>query len=572
MNAMGAIAGAVLNSLWQSAALVFLIWAALKFAPPRVNAATRYVIWWIALAAILALPGVPHWTPRASATLPQSPPALSTTLPVQVAPPFVAQRDVPVTISQGPTAEWPLCALGVWAAVFVYRISRIVGSYAYIHGIKRRATSIPHPLTGGTRGARLLLSPEISSPIAAGFLHPVVVVPEALYNELTAGEMNCVVLHEVAHLVRYDDWANLAGRTLGAAIAFDPIAWWVLRQIERERESACDDWVVAHTGEAASYVESLLRIVELRMAPTDSALAAGIFGPRSRLRARIELLLRSDREFSPAATRRAVGAATVALAVLAAAGVMAPRWIAFAQRLQFEVVSLKRNTVNGGIDGRPRRSGDLVIMHNTQMWSMLFYAYHLRGAYQVVGYKDFPDDQRWFDLDARIGRDATEDEVRLMMQSMLEDRFKLKVHRETREIPEYQLSLGKGKPKLDPPVEGPTMTVTIEDRKVPTREGTCGGSLWNDGTHVTCHAATIDKLIAQLSGNLEAPVADQTGLTGTYDLHIHYVPEKRRIKNPDLELGPTIGQAVAELGLKLEKGKGPVEVLVIDHMEKPSEN
>lgn len=191
----------------------------------------------------------------------------------------------------------------------------------------------------------------------------------------------------------------------------------------------------------------------------------------------------------------------------------------------------------------------------------------------MIGYKDFPDEWRWYDLDARIGRDATDDEVRLMMQSMLEYRFKLKVHRETREIPEYQLSPGRGKPKLQPPAETPTMTVTIEERKVRADQGVCGASLWNDGTHVICHAVTIDKLVAELSSELEAPAADHTGLTGTYDLHMHYVREKRRMKNPDLELEPTIEQAVSEqLGLKLEKGKGSVEVLVIDHMEKPSEN
>jgi uncharacterized protein (TIGR03435 family) len=257
----------------------------------------------------------------------------------------------------------------------------------------------------------------------------------------------------------------------------------------------------------------------------------------------------------------------LALAILAAADMMA-----FAQRPQFEVVSLKRNIASGNMDVQPRRSGDLVIMHNTQMYSMFFYAYHLRGDYQLVGYKDFPDEWRWYDLDARIGRDATEDEVRLMMQAMLEDRFKLKVHRETKEIPEYQLSRGKGRPKLGRPLEGPTMEVTIEQRKVPARQGTCSSSLWSDGTHTLCHAVTIDDLTAALSAALRMPVADHTGLTGTYDVHLHYVPDRRRM-DPNLELEPTVEQAVAEqLGLKLEKGKGPVEVLVIDHMEKPSGN
>ncbi len=572
MNLIGAIAAAVLNSLWQSMILAFLIWAALKLAPPRMNAATRHVIWWIALAAVVALPCIPRRTPPSAA--PPPPPVRANSLPVRVAAPFVAEPAAPVTVTERHSAVWPICVAAIWFAVLLYRSWRIAGSYSYLRGIKRRAMPRDRMPAGAMRRGILLLSREISSPIAVGFLHPAVILPDGLPDRLSAGELECVLLHEAAHLARYDDWTNLGGRALAAAIGLHPVAAWILRQIEREREMACDDWVVAHTGAAVSYAESLVRIVGMRMAPAESVLASGIFSRPSRLRARIELLLRGGREFSPVAARRTVVVAAGALAVLFAAAALAPHWIAFAQRPQFEVVSLKRNdpNVRMGMDSFPRRSGDLLVMHNTQMWSMLVYAYHIRGRYQVVGYKDFPDDWRWYDLDARIGREATDDDVRQMMQSMLEDRFKLKVHRETQEIPEYLLSLGKGKPRLSEPVEGPTMTVTIEGKNLPTRKGDCAGTLWNDGNHITCHAAGIDKLAVMLTGELGAPLADHTGLTGVYDLHIHFAPEKRRME-PALELEPTVEQAIAEqLGLKLEKGKGPVEVLVIDHMEKPSEN
>jgi uncharacterized protein (TIGR03435 family) len=233
---------------------------------------------------------------------------------------------------------------------------------------------------------------------------------------------------------------------------------------------------------------------------------------------------------------------------------------------------VKRNTTNGPIDSFPRRSGDRVSMHNSQIYTLIYYAYHLHGAYEMVGFKDFEDPWRWYDVDARIGHDATDDEVRLMMQSMLEDRFHLKVHRETREITEFQLALGKGKPMLQVPVEGPTMKITIEGKQLGTREGTCMGTGWNDGTHITCHAAGVRELIQNLSNELKAPVADQTGLTGKYDLDMHFMPASRSMDS-DAEPGPTVQQAVQEqLGLKLEKGKGPIEVLVIDRLEKPSEN
>jgi uncharacterized protein (TIGR03435 family) len=247
------------------------------------------------------------------------------------------------------------------------------------------------------------------------------------------------------------------------------------------------------------------------------------------------------------------------------AGVMAA-----AQRPAFEVASVKVNTTNGQIDAEPRRSGNLVSFHNTQPYSLIFYAYHLKASDQLVGYTRLPEPYNWFDVDARTGGAATDDEVRLMVQSLLEDRFKLKVHRETRDLPQYELAIGKGKPTLTPFREGAMRAVTIEGKSYPLPPaGTCLAGAWNDGTHDICHAAGIDKLVALLSNNLKAPVVDRTGLKGTYDVHFHFDPRV----SPDIEPGPSLEQALQEeLGLTLQKGTGPGEVIVIDHMEKPSDN
>jgi len=247
--------------------------------------------------------------------------------------------------------------------------------------------------------------------------------------------------------------------------------------------------------------------------------------------------------------------------------------VAFAQRLQFEVASVKVDTDSRGMDVAPRRSGDRVTMHNTQIYSLIYYAYHLTGSYQMVDFPDLPDPWRWWDIEARVGRDATDDEVRLMLQSLLEDRFKLKAHREKRELPAYELVIDKDKPKLTPAHDGP-MVVTIEERRVPVREGTCGTTLWLSGSHMDCHKVTIDQIVAELRGHLGAPLVDKTGLTGSYDVDMVFVPEKRKQKlDADVVLGPSLEEAVKEtLGLRLVKGKGPVDVLVIEHLEKASEN
>lgn len=241
------------------------------------------------------------------------------------------------------------------------------------------------------------------------------------------------------------------------------------------------------------------------------------------------------------------------------------------QRLTFEVASVKPATDEQRMDVVPRRSGDLVMMHNTQPYSMIFYAYHLRAKYQLAGYVRPPDSAAWFDVDARAGQGATDDQVREMFQSLLEDRFKLKVHREKREIPVYELTLNKGKSKLTPAREGP-LTLTIDEKSYTQPPGTCGTSVSRQGSDLVCHAATMETIVAEVGNILKAPVVDRTGLTGTFDLHLRFIEEGRRLE-ADLEPGPSLTQAIQEeLGLKLEKTIGPVEVLVIDHMEKPAQN
>lgn len=242
------------------------------------------------------------------------------------------------------------------------------------------------------------------------------------------------------------------------------------------------------------------------------------------------------------------------------------------QRPQFELASVKQNTNNGRTDSIPRRSGDLVTMHNAQLYTIIYYAYHLHGNYEMVGFKPFdPNEANWYDVDARVGRDATDDEIRLMLQTLLKDRFQLKVHRETRELPEYELTIGKGGPKLATATDKP-MIVSVEGKTWGAAPGSCGGANFLDGVHLICHAATLEKILPVIGAALRSPVADHTGLHRAYDINLVYVPDELR-DTSELAVGPTLPQAFQEsLGLKLEKTKGPVEVLVIDRVEKPSAN
>jgi uncharacterized protein (TIGR03435 family) len=195
---------------------------------------------------------------------------------------------------------------------------------------------------------------------------------------------------------------------------------------------------------------------------------------------------------------------------------------------------------------------------------LAMFAYNLKN-YQIAG--DVPlltvgDDR--FSIVAKAEGDAvrTMGEFRQMMQLLLADRFKLKAHREMREIPVYALVVAKNGPKLTP---------SAADADPTAHYGPSGGQY-----RAFMPKGTMEDLRdAIASASLGRPIVDKTGLTGTYDIKLTYTPERRvnGLADPDLNDINIIFTAVQEqLGLKLEPQKAIIEVLVVDHAEKPSEN
>jgi beta-lactamase regulating signal transducer with metallopeptidase domain len=355
-NILGTAFAALLNSLWQSAAIALLVWTALRFLPRihvRINAATRCAVWWAVLAAVVLLPmAQPSGTLSAivvvapqvasSEAVPVPVPAILVS-PTQIeapARPSHIARPLQITAGAGLFAIFAL-----WSVLSLFRVTQIIRSYRYLRGIKQRSRAVsPEQLVnfnywllacGVDRTARLLVSSEIVSPMAVGFRRPAVIVPETLLNEFTAEEMDHVILHELAHIARYDDWTNLFARLIGALLPVHPVAVWLVKRIEQEREIACDDWVVAMTGEARPYAASLTRLFELCSARRRQLLATGMADRASHLGERIEALLRSGRDFAPRVSilRVALGAAILLGLVLL--GARAPHWIVFAQEPAF---------------------------------------------------------------------------------------------------------------------------------------------------------------------------------------------------------------------------------------------
>ena len=166
------------------------------------------------------------------------------------------------------------------------------------------------------------------------------------------------------------------------------------------------------------------------------------------------------------------------------------------------------------------------------------------------------------------------------MQTILEDRFKLKIHRETRQGPVYELVLGKGSPKLKPLPEGSCVPPVMGGPLPPLApdQKRCRNMV-NPRGSVDMEGGTLSMFTGMLAMALDRPVIDKTGLTGYFEIRLAFAPDDPAtadpgapapIKTPD---APTIFQAIQkQLGLRLVPAKGPVDVLVIDHIERPSEN
>ena len=459
---------------------------------------------------------------------------------------------------------------------------------------------------------RLLISNRIDSPMAVGFLHPAIIIPEDLIAHVPGEEMKQILLHEAAHLARRDDWSNLLSRLLGAAFGLHPVAWWILRQIEHEREIACDDWVVSRTGAARQYAETLAHMVELRAKQRGphrrhEALAAGVFGRRSRIGERIEMLLLRGREFSSRVSHARVGLTCLALCCLAAMGTFAPPWIAFAKTpaLNFSVGPSAHAGVNStrfssdekksppmtllaqaaaGIGQMPapekqppapmfdaisiKAVSEMTHMNNMRMISprmevsqrfrartlpeqMIEWAFGVR-EFQIAGDPAWLK-QEYFDVEATVERTATEDQFRKMVQRLLADRFALRVHREMKQLPVYDLVVGRNGPRL-----------TSNDDPPPGM-----GAIDIGRGQFIARAATMPLFVSILTDNLDRPVMDKTNLTGHYDFDMSFDFVEGAGWKP---IGPVLFTLVQDLGLKLEPQRATAEMLVIDAVSRPTEN
>lgn len=246
------------------------------------------------------------------------------------------------------------------------------------------------------------------------------------------------------------------------------------------------------------------------------------------------------------------------LCVCAAALVLSP---VFAQ--SFEVASVKPNTSGASSSNTNTRPGGRFNATNVELRLLIREAYRLQD-FQLI---DAPDWTRaeHFDITATAGREAQSDEMRLMLQALLADRFSLVVHKETRELPIYALQLARTDGKLGSQLTKAEIDCTKETPQLAIPCGTNTNSSNNSAT-MRAGSVPMSSLAPTLSMWVNRFVIDRTGLTGGYNLTLTWTPNQTADTS-----GASIFTALQEqLGLKLESTRGPVEVIVVDRVERPT--
>jgi uncharacterized protein (TIGR03435 family) len=229
-------------------------------------------------------------------------------------------------------------------------------------------------------------------------------------------------------------------------------------------------------------------------------------------------------------------------------------------RPAFEVASIRPNTsgLSAPLDFGPKRFSAMGMSLNV----LTQWAYDVRD-FQVTGGPDWLNSAR-YDVQATTAEAVSQSQMRLMLQSLLTDRCHLQLHRDTREFSGYDLTIAKNGPKFQP-----------------VKEGSARGGIQIRSGVLSGRGAPMATLAGALTILVERPVLDKTALDGNYDFKLEYDPStvfsrEAALGNPPTA-GPSPGASIftalqEQLGLRLESRKGPLEILVIDRLEKPSEN
>jgi bla regulator protein BlaR1 len=446
-------------------------------------------------------------------------------------------------------------------------------------------------------GIPVVASPGSLEPGIFGIWRPVLLLPEGVLARLTAVQLEAVIAHELCHVRRRDNLAAAVHMMVEAMFWFHPLVWWIGTRLMEERERACDEEVLRLGNEPRVYAESILKVCEFYL-ESPVACVAGVTG--ANLKERIQSIMARRVTHKLDAARKLMLAAAGMAAICGPIFVglaNAPRGRAQSKAVEFEVASVrpgdpsggdnsgfKMEKANGGGGSGFELEHRRLTIRNFNLYALVVHAYALKacrpfgmeggcpvlsggpdwlqkGGFDIVA--KMPDDAPDYQTDIVHFLTGSAPQVHLAMQALLADRFHLKVHKETKPLPVFAFTVSKKGLKLKKADGG--------DAKIFFRPGT--GSNGERIIHLIATNSTVQELADMYTKFMDRPVVDQTGLKDRFDFTVDYEVNAESA-GPFKELSsPSLFKALEEqAGLKLEATKAPVEVLVIDHAEKPIAN
>jgi uncharacterized protein (TIGR03435 family) len=607
------------DHLWQSTVfggVALLLTLALR----KNHASVRFWVWFAAsmkffvpLAVLVALGSYIPWksTPAAFDTTAVffdtlSQPFSQTDLVVSPAP-IKPSLDWWSMVAIGMVAIWMLGAVSVlvrwfvqWRRVLAVARTAELRTNGREHDLLRclesRCEVTPLPLR---------ISDTTLEPGVVGVTKPVLLWPRSLSARLTDIQIEAILIHELSHVHRWDNLTAALHMLVEALFWFHPMVWWIGARLVDERERACDEQVMHLGGEAETYAESILRTCE-HYAESPLTCISGVTG--SDLKRRIEAIMRHTARGRLTVSRKMMLGVAGLLAVLTpvAVGARAPHLRAQTPPTStaaphFEVASIRENKSGGPGASLIVQPGGRIVITDAPLDFIIPFAYQIL-SFQIIGAPDWLKSAH-FDIQAKAPSDpqpalstapGTPRIEALMMRSLLRDRFKLSAHIESRVMPIYALMSAREDKKL-----GPKLTVTQADCAAFRASGQPPAPWLPGGPPPRCSFArppwghwvgesqSMAFLATVLSLFLNRVAVDRTQLPGFYDFTIDFLPDNLRPRAPgspvdqpivangqpiDPNAPPLMRALEEQLGLKLESTKGPVDMLVIDHIERPSDN
>jgi bla regulator protein BlaR1 len=424
-----------------------------------------------------------------------------------------------------------------------------------------------------------------------GILRPVLMLPAGIFSSLSEPQLESLFAHELCHIRRRDNLTAAIHAVVEILFWFHPLAWWIGRQLVIERERACDEAVVLSGADPQTYAQGILNVCKLYL-QAPAVCMQGVTGA--------DLAQRMKEIMNPCLPSKLTPAKKLLLACIGLTALVGPVALGLIEapairaqeqpsHFAFEVASVKPNTSG---DQRSIRVENLpsgrFVMQGLPLLIIASYAYDIPfQSPRLAGGAEWQKARgEVYDIEATAPKDAfspgmtqknRDARVRLMLQSLLAERFKMKVRIDPKEQPVYGLVVGPSGPKLK--------AAKVEEKDCDASSN-CHQMQGGQGRGIHGSAISIDDVTLFVQNFSDKPVVNKTGLTGLYDIQT----EGWQPMRPKPPMGPdgttptggdaglydpdrqTLFDVFRQLGLKMEPQRAVIDMYVVDHVEKPSAN